>query len=177
MQSLGGIIIGDSSFFFGEKNSEMLVFSTRLNTGDPFSTCFNPIDTTKDGCVLARSRILTVLAIVTFSKIISSIIQSVMVLVISQFSKVASKNHAMHINHFQIFRANCIKCLILWRPESAPIPLVKPIEVACIYQGISISGKRDNLVGWVQRLRNRMSPKTTFWHAPPQMGFAAQPLF
>jgi hypothetical protein len=114
-------------------------------------------------CIVAlASTVASILRTRAFSEIHPSIIETIVVSMVTFFSFAASQNYAMH--GWMGFIVLClstsgIKSLGAFIPFSNPVPHGKPFKVRGINKGILALREWDKTIGWIKRLDNFMS-----WH-------------
>jgi len=138
----------------------------------PLVPMFVPRDTFESTAVrYCQFLIPVVLASCALTKIISAIVQCLMVPMVSFFFWIlASQDEAVHIDENSRFSPHGIKSAHFIF-ESGPIPLIQPFIVSGIYQRILSFSQWNQAVRWVRWLGDGMSLKPTFRHESSTKGF------
>ena len=149
MKHFCGIIIGKSGPLGGLVSSKIFLFPTHFNS------CLPSFPNLVNSFIFRCGRIIFLsIAIVfskrTFSKVLPAVVQSIAIFVIGQFLRLTPKNYSMHID----FRGESygVETPTTWNPQGTPIPLIQPLKIGGIYDGVLALRQCDKTIGLVKRL-------------------------
>lgn len=112
------------------------------------------------------------------TKVSSTIIQRVVVDVVSYLSRFKTQNEAMHSYRFSIGTTTpSIETICVLIPVCAPVPLVKPIKIYSVYDGVLVVSERYKTIRCAARLDNLVSTNTAFRHMSSLKDVCYQPHF
>jgi hypothetical protein len=107
----------------------------------------------------------------TFAKIIPSIIQAIAVAVVALLAIITSQYQSMHSYFWSaivnLIGSQCIEFTGLRVLICPPIPLREPVKITSINDGILALRERDQSVGCIKRLDNRVSFNAAFHRCTP----------
>ena len=138
----------------------------------PFITAGMPRDSVETARIVpsTRFKIPFVLGYCAFSKVLSAIIQGVVIFVVAFFFGSTSKNDPCHEDAFLPLCtrpiSNYIKRIYCWVILCKPVPLTQPLEVFEIDNRILPLRERDESVSLIQWLGNGMPFVRFSWHVP-----------
>jgi hypothetical protein len=163
---LGCGIISPSSNFRGRKAPQVDGFSITGNARFPFpyfSYKKNPLKS----IALFLSLIHVILRSGASPNIGPPIIQGIPVLMVAFLSYSAIEYFPVHAYAWHP-ASSSIKTLGIFRPNSMPIPFGKPLKVGGVHDGVLSLRKRNQSVGLVKRLSDRVSLHAAWvnstWH-------------
>lgn len=153
-----GLVVSKSRFLGRTKLPNVCMSSMNFNSSQPSFIAFIPTNTLEAaGVERIQSLVAMILKGRSFSEIISSIIQSVMVPMISLFFSFTAKNQSVHVNRYSALPSASVERFHLRIPICEPIPLRKPLEIAGIDNRVLTLRKRDKAVRFIERLNNRVA--------------------
>lgn len=110
------------------------------------------------------SHVTHVLSVCAFAKIISAIVQCVVIHVVYFVGRTDSENHSVHCYPFAFAFPNGIVQVTI------PVPLVEPLKIGSIHDSNFSLGQRDKAIGFIKRLSNCVTLHATFWHRSTSNG-------
>src|SRR6266705_6153612 len=121
----------------------------------PLLAVLTPMNAFKSRSVGRRQRrIPSILMICALAKILTPIIKRLSITMICFFSRTEAKDYAMHRHHFLSNRSTGVKTVRVSSPYGIPIPLIEPLKISSINDGVLSLCERDKTVGCVKRLDN-----------------------
>jgi hypothetical protein len=139
--------------------------SSSRNLGFPFSLRLVP------RYAFESARIISILCAVpsvlqtrTLAKIRFSVVECIVILVITLFVWLAAENCPVHQDSFSSFHSLGVETLRILAPERAPIKLRKPLKIFGVNNGILPLRKRDQTVGLIKRLGHCVTFHAGFEH-------------
>lgn len=167
-QLLGSLVVGSCRIQLAAKETKMNLSSSFVNMHDPFLRWFMPRYTLVTRCVvLGESLITCVLSIGARSKVIVAIIQAIAVFVVNVLR--GSHHDSVHKDQViptirQALHSSCIAGFCFSRRNNKPIPLHEEFIFGCTHSRDLMLRKRNQLVGWIERLNNRRTVDVAFGH-------------
>jgi hypothetical protein len=166
-------VVGDGGFFTRRKETKVRTLFIDPDIGTPLLRCLVPRDALiSTAIVLLHFLVLAILCAGTFTQVRPSIVQCVMVSVVSFFSRTATKDQPMHVNPCPTPRSAInppgVESIGGLVPDSVPIPLTQPRKILGIYDGILFFSEGDKTIGLVERLDNCMSLHAVFHQSSRQ---------
>ena len=147
-----GFIVSQGCLLWSAEQSEMVKFPFVRYAHYPFIPKW--IYAFVSGLVVyLRFSIAAILKRTAYHKIFSAIIKGVSVGVINE--TVNAENKPMHLNYAATSRPSCCIEIVPTRIfVSKPIPLIQPLEISGINDGVLISRQWNKAVRFVSRLNN-----------------------
>lgn len=169
---LGRFIICVSRLFFLREVSKVYVFFVDFELGNPFRPQLVPTNTLKaTGVVRLLPSVLSILCMGTLSKVLFSIIQSVVIPMVYFATRWLSHDESSHLDitvtFFGTSLSDCIKALASGTPMCTPIPLREPSKIFKVNDCCLSARQWDVAVRFAKRLNNFVSDNTWFWHVLP----------
>lgn len=160
MQFDSGFIVGTGGIFGGNEISKMKQLAAYSNSSSPVPPLgtFNTHPLVASLVTTLYATIPIILTRFAFPEITAAIMQCIAILMVTPLPLLAIKNEGMHGN----FAASLvfplrIKALIPWVEFSSPIPLIKPVKILSIDNGVLTLRQGNQSVGLVKRLNNCVS--------------------
>ncbi|SRR6266404_1813036 len=168
MQFLSSFVVCVSGFFIRGEQSKMKVYSFVADSGFPFFLFFTKTYSGVAACVV-RIYLFSITAILrmrSLAKVFPSVVECVVVFMVWQFFGGTFQNLFRHFSYaFASYDVtHSVKTMRTAIPMSKPIPLVEIGEVGSGDLGVLSLRKRDDLVGWVERLGHCVSFHAAFRH-------------
>lgn len=153
---LGCLIVGTCSFFFGFIPSEKHRLVANPNSCHPAVLPANALKSRSANLMLPS--VMNILHIIGFPQIIAAVVKRIVVFVISEFTRKAAKNKAVHSDDpFMVNVTMRVETLSVTVPACGPIPLLQPIKICGINDGILTARKWNQAIRWVGRLNDLMA--------------------
>src|SRR6266850_257603 len=166
----GCTVVSICRFFNRSKSANPYSFPVELKFAFPLPACLRPIHAFfTAGIAGSRTNIARIFCMRTPSDILASIIQCIFVDVVAFFFPLAIQNEPMHFDMLPRMSSHRIETFSFRIPRSAPVPLIEPIKIVGVHDGILILCKRDKSVGFGKRLSDRVSLHAKF-HWPSLKG-------
>ena len=165
MTTMNHFIISFRSILSRSKASKVGRFPIHSDTAFPLPHVFIPTHSSIAAFAgRPRSRVALVLRARGLAQILSSIVECVMVPVVSFFDRDAIKDFTCHPNACFAVVSVRVKTSGVWIPVSAPIPLAEPIKISGIDDGVLSLSQRNQTIGLVLRLDDCMTFHAVFSH-------------
>lgn len=158
--------------FGANEYADMGEVSLEGNVGPPLIFCFHPRNAFKATAVSGgESLISAILGTSTLPEIVATVVQRVMVFVVSFFTLGALKDKAMHVGKFAVRVTNCVKHPFRFGIERAPRPTHQVVVIGGVNECALATSQGDDLVGWIRWLGNGRSRMSACWHESSEKGF------
>lgn len=173
VQNFGRFIVRAGSIDFRNETAKSFSLTIGNNERFPLGLSAVKIDPLKSASVdSCHSPTLHVLAIRTFSKVLSTIVQSIVIFMINLLGKrCTAKNFSMHGNHLDpksIVVRFGVKTFSFRIPCGMPIPIKQPLVINGVNDTIQVARQRNKADTFVGRLNDLVSGYTLFWHVLPR---------
>jgi hypothetical protein len=163
MINLGSLIVCLGCLFFGNKTSDVDRSIIHCNSASPFTQFWSP----KYSSITTVANRLTIAAILLVSalpKVLFSIVQRVVIYMISKFIFFKVKYLSVHRNASILRLSFGVKTFSLGVPISTPVPLRYTLKIFSVNNGVLALRKRNKAVGLVERLSYCVSFHAVFVH-------------
>lgn len=174
-QSTGSFFSHICSFFFCGEISKVHEFSIDSNASLPFAMRTKMYTFNSNQIVRVQSFVAIVFCLRALSQVRPSIIKRIVVDMVHLFPIFTCKNYAMHPNSFIPLMSSHTKTSCMGIKLRFPIPLIEPVVVRSIYNGVLPLRKRDKSVRLVERLRNGVPLNRHLEHVRTSMRMSYQP--
>jgi hypothetical protein len=148
-------------FLFGGKSSETESYAINIKANSPLTSKIVPMNSAMAGLRMNLKRISSILRLGSFPEIIAAIVQRISIFVVNQFFRSAAKNQSVHFHAI----SHSVETFRMLAPPSTPIPLIEPIKVRGVHDGVLIASKWNEAIGCIERLGHRMSLHAWFHRA------------
>ncbi len=167
---LCGLIISMCCFNKISKNPYIYPLPIFHNLRKPLGSSLMPIDSYIPACIIPLfPPVVTVFYTCSPTKIFSSIVQRVMVPVVSFLCfLLTTKYFSIHIDEFSIFPTD--NTIVSVQKKRAPIPLIEPVEIFRIYNGIQSLCQGNISERLVKRLDYGVALHAVFSHRSSMKG-------
>lgn len=160
---------------YGSELTKEFVFAICADTNRPFISTFVPRNSFVSTCIVRwLFLVLYILCGCGLPQIFTTVIESIVVFVVSVFIFLTAEDLAVHFNCAwcaAINRSDSVKTFHSGISLSAPIPLIEPVIVRCVDNRILSSCKRNQAVRWIRWLGNRVPLNSVLWHESSAKGF------
>jgi hypothetical protein len=158
---LRGRIISVGRFLGGREIAKVNLFTSNCYLASPSSTVQrNSFEPT--GAIRPLSSVPAIIGWRALAKIFSSVVQSVVIPVVGLFSGRASQYNPTHENSAPTYGDKSIYDLV---PVRVPVPLVEPVVVRSVNNGVLVLSQSDKAVGCAKRLNDwfALQPIARLW--------------
>lgn len=159
-------IVSESGLLNGRKATKISTVSIDIDSHHPFIAPVIPRNSFESSLVIATdSGVTHIFMPIAFPQIFSTIIECVVVAMISFFFFGALENFAVHLyNCILLFFPPCIKSFALAAPICIPIPLREPLKIFGINNRILPLCERNESERLIERLDDCVAFHAAFRH-------------